>query len=176
MVEIWKDVAGYENLYKVSNLGNVISFKHKKPFILKPIKDRKGYLRVGLKIYNKPVKLYFLHRLVAQAFIPNPNNYPIINHKDENPLNNNVENLEWCSYQYNINYGTAQERKAKAQTNRKDLSKPVLQYDKNGIFVKEYHSIQDAERKTGVHQQNICMVCKGKLKSSGGYVWRYKKL
>ena len=169
MVELWKDIAGYENLYQVSNLGNVVSLKHKKPFILKPQKDDKGYLRVVLRIFNKTPKWCFVHRLVAKAFIENPNNYPIINHKDENPLNNNVENLEWCSYQYNINYGTAIERRAKKR------SIPILQFDKNGILLNEYQGISDAARKTGINAGGICSVCKGKLKSAGGYAWKYKQ-
>ena len=170
MVEIWKDIVGYEGLYKVSNLGNVMSFWHKKPKLIKQIKDKKGYLRVGLKLYNKPQKLIFVHRLVCQSFIPNPNNLPCVNHKDENPSNNNVNNLEWCSYQYNINYGTANERRAKKH------SIPVLQYDKNGNFINDYPSIKDAERKTGINHQNICNVCRGKrYKSAGGYIWKYKQ-
>lgn len=176
MVEIWKDIVGYENLYQVSNFGNVRSFKHKKPKLLKPRKDSKGYLQIVLSNHNKSRKNFLIHRLVAQAFIPNPKNYPVINHKDENPLNNNVSNLEWCTQKYNTNYGTAQERRVKKLTNRKDQSKPVLQYDKNGIFVKEYPSIMDAERNTGVNHQHIGKVCKGKLKSARGYVWKYKQL
>ena len=176
MVEIWKDVVGYEGLYKVSNLGNVMSFKHKKPKLLKPRKDSKGYLQILLSNHNKSIKNFLIHRLVAQAFLPNPNNYPVINHKDENKTNNRVSNLEFCTQQYNTTYGTAQERRAKKLTNRKDQSKPVLQYDKNGIFVKEYPSIMDAERNTGVKHQDIGNVCKGKLKSAGGYIWKYKQL
>lgn len=179
MVELWKDIVGYENLYQVSNLGNVVSFKHKKPKLLKPRKYSNGYLVVTLSNYNKSLKDFYLHRLVGQAFLPNPKNYPVINHKDENKLNNNVENLEWCTQKYNTNYGTAQERKSKKLSkiliNRKDLSKPVLQFDKNIIFIKEYPSAMDAERNTGIHQENICSVCRGKQKSAGGYIWRYKQ-
>ena len=174
MVEIWKDIVGYEGMYKVSNLGNVMSFWGKTPKLLKPAKAGKGYLVVLLS-NNKYIKQFYLHRLVAQAFLPNPNNYPIINHKDENKLNNNVENLEWCSYQYNTTYGTAQDRRAKKLTNRKDQSNPVLQYDKNGNFINEYHSIQDAERNTGISHQNISNVCRGKQKSAGNYIWKYKQ-
>ena len=176
--EIWKDVVGYENLYQVSNLGNVSTLKHKKTFILKPAQNGKGYLKVILRNNNKSKKYFFVHRLVAQAFLPNPNNYPVINHKDENPLNNNVNNLEWCTQKYNCNYGTAQERRAKKiskiLTNRKDLSKTVLQYDKNGILINEYPSMKEAERKTGINNGYICSVCKGKLNTAGGYIWKYK--
>ena len=176
--EEWKDVVGYENLYKVSNFGNVMSFKRKKPHLLKPGKHNNGYMFVILSNHNKYIKSITIHRLVAQAFIPNPYNLPQVNHIDENKLNNRVSNLEWCDQLYNINYGTAQERRAKKisklLTNRKDLSKPIFQFDKNGNFISEYPSMIEAARKTGINRQNICKVCKGKYKSAGGYVWKYK--
>lgn len=175
MVELWKDIAGYENLYQVSNLGNVRSFWGKTPKILKATKNNEGYWRIGLNHYNKPPKKFLVHRLVAEAFIPNPKNLPLVNHKDENPSNNNVNNLEWCTREYNLNYSTAKERRVKKLTNRKDLSKPVLQYDKNGNFIEEYPSLMDAERKTGVFHSNIGKVCKGKYRTYGGYVWKYKQ-
>lgn len=109
--EIWKDIPGYEGLYKVSNLGNVKSLKRNgiKGIILKGEKDEFDYKRVTLCKKNK-TKKYKVHRLVAQAFIPNPNNLPQINHKDENSKNNNVENLEWCTAKYNSNYGNHNEK------------------------------------------------------------------
>ena len=95
--EEWKDVVGYENLYKVSNFGNVMSFKYKKhPFLLKPGKHNNGYMYVGLSIRTN-IKFFYVHRLVAQAFIPNPSNLPQVNHKDMNKKNNGVENLEWIT-------------------------------------------------------------------------------
>ena len=98
--EIWKDIPNYEGLYQVSNLGNIKSlFRYKK--ILKPIKNTLGYLKVSL-YKNKKIKVFSIHRLVAETFIPNPNNLPEINHKDGNKGNNNVENLEWCTRQQNI--------------------------------------------------------------------------
>lgn len=110
--EIWKDVVGFEGLYQVSNLGNVKSLPKytyskgypqlRKEKLLKPGKTgkRHNYLAVVLN----DGKQYKVHRLVAQAFIPNPNNFPQVNHKDENPANNSVDNLEWCSNQYNCKY------------------------------------------------------------------------
>lgn len=165
--EIWKDIEGYEGLYKVSNLGNVLSLKRKKPHLLKPVQYTNGYLFVTLSNHNKSLKENSIHRLVAKAFLSNPNNLPQVNHKDEDKTNNRVDNLEWCDAKYNLNYGTTQERKAKAK------SKPVLQYDKNGNFLNKYPSASDAEIKTGIYQENICMVCREKLKSTGGYIWKY---
>ena len=173
--EIWRDVVGYEGLYKVSNFGNVMSLRHKKIFILKPYMNNYGYLLVDLRNNKKPRKTISVHRIVAQAFLPNPNNLPQVNHKDEDKTNNRVSNLEFCTQAYNNKYGTHYERISKTLTNRKDLSKAVLQYDKNGNFINEYPSTREAERKTGIHQQHICRVCKGKRNSAGGYLWRYKE-
>ena len=107
---IWKDIPGYEGLYKVSNTGEIYSMRENKNLSLS--KDRYGYVQIIL-YKNGESKTYKVHRLVALAFIPNsdPIKYPIINHKDENKANNNVENLEWCDYQYNNTYGTILERR-----------------------------------------------------------------
>lgn len=104
MQEIWKDVCGYEGLYQVSSFGNVKSVNRKKQILLKLKKNKEGYCRVGLS-KNKKQKWFSVHKLVAMAFLENVENFPCINHKDENKLNNQVENLEWCSYKYNNNYG-----------------------------------------------------------------------
>ena len=104
--QIWKDIPGYEGLYQVSNTGQIRSLNYRrtgKKQILKQYINNTGYKQVALRKNNK-VKWYLVHRLVAQAFIPNPHNYPIINHKDENPANNAVWNLEWCTMDYNIDY------------------------------------------------------------------------
>lgn len=110
MNEIWKDIKGYEGLYQVSNFGRIKSlprtYKKRyidKEIIKKPSKLPKGYLRVGLS-KNGNTKYYFIHRLVADTFIPNLNNYPCVNHKDCNTSNNNVDNLEWNTYEQNNNY------------------------------------------------------------------------
>ncbi len=168
MTEIWKDIDGYENLYKVSNLGNVMSFWKKHPHLMALKQGRGGYLHIGLRTCNKPRKNFDVHRLVAQAFIPNPNNLPQVNHIDENKTNNRVDNLEWCTAKYNTNYGTSLERRIKA------YSKPVLQFDKNGNFINEYPSIKDAAKKTGINKSTIGMVCRGKYKYAGGYIWKYE--
>ena len=103
MNEEWRDIKGYEGLYQVSNLGRVRSFYNNKGKILKGTPDKDGYLRVAL--YKNGPKKYGIHQLVAKMFIPNPNNLPAINHKDENKQNNTTENLEWCTIAYNNSYG-----------------------------------------------------------------------
>lgn len=170
--EYWKPIKGYEGLYMISNWGRVKSFKFGKERILKPVTNSSGYLLVIL-CKDRKVKAFTVHRLVAEAFLPNPHNYPCVNHKDENKQNNNVSNLEWCSAQYNNTYGTRIERVAEKNTNGK-YSKPVLQYTLNGQFVREWLSAKQAEREGGFHQANICMCCKGKQKTHKGYIWKYK--
>lgn len=110
MIE-WRIIEGYPN-YSVSNTGIIINTKKNK---MMSIYIHKGYCHVKLSTHNKAAQKK-VHRLVAKAFIPNPNNYDCINHKDENPLNNNVENLEWCNHSYNNTYGTRIERQSKSLT------------------------------------------------------------
>lgn len=163
--EIWKDILGYEGLYQVSNFGRVKSLKFGKERILKLIKDKDGYFIVNL-YKNKKIKSFRVHRLVAEAFIDNPDNLPQVNHKDENPSNNVVSNLEWCNAKYNINFGTRSKKVSKK------LSKPVLQYTLDGEFVREWKSYSECKRNGFNH---VDMVCRGKRKSCGGFIWRYKK-
>lgn len=168
-METWKDISGYEGIYEVSDLGRVRSLVQRnrwKPGILKPQKHRYGYLYVNLCKDGK-VKGMKVHRLVAQAFIPNPNNLPQVNHKDENPQNNAASNLEWCSARYNINYGTRNGRVAVA------LSKPVQMFDKQANLLATYPSTMEAERVTGIAHQSIVKCCLGKYKLAGGFIWRY---
>ena len=124
---------------------------------LKEAKITNGYL--GIRLYNgENVKTFKIHRLVASTFIPNPLNLPQINHIDENKTNNNVENLEWCSAQYNIDYSQ---------------SKPVNQYSLDGIYIATYKSIKEASKQTGINQGDISCCCRGKYKTSGGFIWKY---
>ena len=168
MKEIWKDKKDYEGLYMVSNWGRVKSIKFGKERILKLTKDKDGYLIVNLYKNNKS-KTFKVHRLVAEAFLPNSYNLPQVNHKDENPQNNIVTNLEWCDAKYNNNYGTRNKRIGKSNTNGK-RSKPVLQYTLDGKFVREWESYRECKR-NGFNHVSEC--CRGKRKSCGGFIWRY---
>lgn len=165
--EKWCPIKGYEGLYQVSDKGRVKSLKFGKERILKSARDTGGYLLVAL-CKNGEQKTYKVHRLVAQAFIPNPNNLPEINHKDEDKTNNSAQNLEWCDSKYNNNYGTHNQRSAEKR------SKPILQFTKDGEFVKEWKSIRDVERNLGYAKQHISSCCNGKRKSSNGFVWKFK--
>lgn len=177
MEEIWKYIKEYPN-YMISSYGRIKSLgnnKTRKEKILKPKKKRNGYLQVHLS-KNGKLKSFQIHRLVAEAFIPNPNNYPQINHKDENKGNNVVSNLEWCTAKYNSNYGSLNERKSqtlKGNTNQK--KRCVLQYTINGDFIKEYFSIKEAENETNIAATNIGKCCRGLFKQMGGFKWRYKE-
>ena len=173
-IEIWKKIKNYENLYEISNHGKVKSVKRIikrkktgnlpiKERILKPSINVSGYKTVALSKNDKR-KIIPIHRLVAQAFISNPKNLPCVNHKDENKLNNYVDNLEWCTVKYNNNYGTKKDK----------VSKKVIQYDKNKNIIKEWNSIIDVQRISNINRSNIIQCCKGKRKSAGGYVWEYK--
>lgn len=134
--------------------------------VLVGIKGKDGYLYVNLYKDGKKKHCY-VHRLVAEAFIANPNWLPCINHKDETRDNNIVSNLEWCDVAYNHNYGTHNERVAKA------LSKPVYQYTLDGSLVKSYLSANEAKRKTGYDQGHISACCRGEHKHAYGFIWSY---
>lgn len=182
MQEIWKDVEGYEGLYQVSNLGNVRGLDRvrrngkshsqqcfQKGKLLKPaIQKSVGYKFVVLSKQGK-TKGFRVHRLVAKAFIPNPNNYPCINHKDENKTNNSVENLEWCTVRYNNMYGTKGLKTSIAN------SKKVNQYDLDGNLIKKWNSILSAEKNLEINRAsvNISACCKNKIKTAYGYKWEY---
>lgn len=167
MTEIWKDIPGYEGHYKVSNLGRVKSIKYNKEKILTPYKEVKrfGYLSVYLRTPGNK-KTMKVHRLVALAFIPNPNNLPEINHRDENKENNCVDNLEWCTSKYNANYGTKLTRLSKI------LGMKVAQYSKNGELINTFDSQQEAASKTRCIQTCISDCINGKIKTHRGFIWK----
>ena len=164
-----KPIEGFEN-YLIYDDGRVWSIKRSR--FLKQETKKDGYLRVGLykndKIYHK-----YIHRLVAEAFISNPNNLPEVNHKDENKENNNVDNLEWMTSLDNTNYGTCIQRRTEKLINNIGKSKMVLQYDKNMNKIDAFPSIKEAERQTGLANTNIGLACRETHRTCGGYYWRY---
>ena len=164
MEEIYRDVVGYEGFYKVSNLGNIYSVKRNK--VLKPTLIDNGYLQVDLYKDTKHKK-FGVHRLVAIAFIPNPDNLPQVNHKDEDKTNNCVYNLEWNTAQENINYGTHNFRSGIKRR------KPINQYDLQGNFIKTWNSGTEIEKTLGFTHTNITKCCRDKIKTAYGYKWQY---
>ena len=161
--EIWKDVKGYEGLYQVSNIGRIWSVNRQK--YLKPYEGN-GYLKIDLFAKNGKRKKEYIHRLVALAFIPNPENLPEVNHKDENKYNNCVNNLEWCTHQYNNKYGTKVERMIEK------IEKPVYCIELDRIF----ESGKKAAEYLGMKSTNgIYGCCSNKYgyKTAYGYHWRW---
>lgn len=174
MSEIWIPVKGYLGLYEVSNFGNVrsLNYNHSgKTRLLRPAPNPKGYLMVALSKNKKRIG-YCVHRLVAEAFLPNWFDDQQVNHIDENKLNNNVDNLEWCDCKYNNNHGTRNGRISISNTNG-ELSKTVLQYTKTGELVREWPSTREAGR-NGFRDSHIRSCCCGLRQSHAGYIWKYK--
>lgn len=158
-----KDIVGYEGLYAITPEGEVWSYRRKK--FLTPVDDGHGYLRICLCKDNER-KNYYIHRLVAEAYIPNPENLPQINHRDENKTNNCLQNLEWCDAKYNSNYGTRNEKVANSN------KKPILQFDLDGNFIKEWESASDVGKDAKI---NINHCLKGLQKTAYNYTWKYKE-
>ena len=191
MDEVWKPIVGYEGLYEVSNLGRVRSLDHIthivrrngeydcliKGKILSPLVRQHGYL--GVQLYGRGghkkrnLRTCSVHRLVAEAFIPNPMGYAEVNHKDESKTNNCADNLEWCNHIRNSNYGTRPKRIGDMHRNGKK-SKPIAQYTFDGELVKVFPSLQEAGR-NGYAASNICRCANNHHAYSHayGYLWRY---
>ena len=200
-MEQFRNIEGYEGLYQVSNEGRVKSLNYRRSGeerVLKPAKNNWNYLQVYLS-KNKKYKWYKVHRLVAQAFIPNPENLPEVNHLDEDKTNNNVENLEWCTREYNNNYGTRNERMAEAHRGKPNpraaeklrgipkpktaeaLSIPVDMLTIESEFIRQFSSGKEAERWLRTNgfpkAANTCIFrcCKGKQSNAYGFKWQYSK-
>jgi hypothetical protein len=163
-MEEWRDIPDYEGLYQVSNWGRVKSLMYwsnsqKKYYsrerILSPRNNGKGYYYVCL-YKNGKSKNFRINRLVAQSFIPNPDNLPEVNHIDEDKKNNKANNLHWCTSLFNVKYSQARK---------------ILQYDKQGTFIKEWESIADARRILKIYNIESC--CQKKRKTAGNFIWRY---
>lgn len=172
----WKEVEGTNGLYLISDTGKVFSARTNK--ILKT-GYRVGYEYVELNINGVATK-HYIHRLVAEAFIPNPHGYDVVNHKDENPANNNVDNLEWCTHKYNINYGTCIERRVKNRPKKESgdyfWSQKVYQFDLDGNLIAEYGSYTEAARCIGGDTSPIKKVVSGIMKKYKGYYWNTEKV
>ena len=171
-MEIWKDVVGYEGSYMVSNLGRIRGMYGK---ILRPVARRHGYLSVflyGKGNNDRNYKQFSIHRLVAEAFIENPNGYAEVNHLDEDKTNNRSENLEWCDHKYNMNYGTVQKRRSQKIKNG-PKARPIDQLDMDGNYIKTFPSMAEAKRLCGFEQSNIFYAISGRYKQAYGFKWRY---
>lgn len=158
--EVWKIPPSIKGGYMVSNYGRI---KNKNGLIMKPCPDKDGYMciHLGRTINGKSAKK--IHRLVAECFIENPNNLPIVNHKDENKSNNYFENLEWCTVDYNNKYGNRLTK----------VMKPIIQKTKDGKIVKKWKSAKEVERTLGWFSTNITRCLKEKIKTCHGFVWEY---
>lgn len=182
--EVWKDIAGYEGLYQVSNYGRIKSLKRKVyagrgrmrwqygKILSENKTNGNGYKIVSLNKEGKSKNKY-IHRLVAETFLKNPNNYKYINHKDQNILNNNVENLEFCTAQYNCTYNNAHIKRGLKFRNNLLNSKKIYQLDEENNIIKEYPSSAEAGRQLGVTGSSISACLRGLQKHSAGYKWKY---
>lgn len=178
-MECWKDIVGFERLYQISDAGNVKSlprsvavrngFRVTPEKIIKPQLNSDGYLEVELHANNKVTKRT-VHSLVAEAFIPNPCNLPILNHKDEDKQHNFANNLEWCTNNYNLHYGTITERKQASA-----LCRAVIQTNKDGEFIQQHISLSAAARALGKNSASLIRrCCEGVNKTAYGFIFRYE--
>ncbi len=174
LIEQWRSIDGYDGNYLVSSMGRVISLPnnhHRAPKIMKLRLGRGGYLRVGL-VRNGKQSMFFVHRLVAGAFIPNVRGCPQVNHIDENKKNNCVENLEWVTAKENTNYGTARARTSAKQKNNVHPC-PVIQKTLDGMEVARYVSCSDIPRLTKFKRTGVVECLRGRIQTAYGYKWEY---
>lgn len=168
MTEVWKDIEGYEGRYQVSNNGNVRSMNYRRTGNVKQLVPKVNNCgRLWVDLGGKPM---LVHRLVAMAFIPNPNRMPEINHKDENPMNNAVENLEWCTGEYNKKTYLANHKNG---GRKRVLLDPVVQMDLQGNVIATWGCLRDITSGTGFSQWSIAQCCDGKRQTAYGFRWQY---
>lgn len=177
-IEEWKDIKGYEGIYQVSNFGNIKSL-YGKEHLIKPFPRPNGYL--GIMLYkNGKTHPRSIHRIVAETFISNPEDKEQVNHINGIKTDNTTNNLEWCTRKENMAHswknGLRQFSEKRKIEMRKKMSIEVLQYDKNGKFIKEWESAKVAGKVLGISQQCISNCRAGKTKSAGGYIWKYKEI
>lgn len=179
MCEIWKDIDGTEGMYRISNRGNIIvrDYRKKGYWASCAVTEGEGGYKFAYIYYDGVRRRMLVHRLVAKAFVPNPNNYTVVNHRDENPRNNNAENLEWCTTKYNVTYGSAIEKRRQKAIGVYRADNAVAQYTKDGDLVEIYKSARDASfALTGDRMkiaETIVQVCRGARNLCRGYQWRY---
>lgn len=168
--EIWRPIKDFEDIYEVSNMGRVRRIGGN---IKKPQDNRNGYPMVMLYRHCKHKKI-FIHRAVAEAFVPNPRGVNIVNHKDETRNNNRADNLEWVTHMENIHYGTAQERKlAKDRARRGKPNTPLYKKVRCVETGEVFESGTEVCKKFNVHDSNLSKCLKGKRHTTGGYHWEY---
>lgn len=189
--EIWRPVKGFDGIYTVSNYGRIMSwnpYHRNEPLLLKTWLGNKGYLRIVLRKNGEKVHKQ-VAIIVAEAFLPNPDNLPQVNHKDENKTNNFVwvnddgsadpirSNLEWCTNKQNINYGTRNKRMVETRTRQGQIrgEMSVVQLSLDGELVNVFKSLCEAERQTGAFSSIICKCCKGINQTHHGFRWKYLK-
>ncbi len=177
-MEIWKAVKGYEGIYEVSNFGRIrsldkeITFKdgRRRKFYGRILRtntlNNSGYVTVGLHDHGHQIS-YLLHRVVAEAFVENPNNYSEVNHIDQNKMNNSSDNLEWCTHKENVNHGDEIERGSQKQR------KSFRQLDMDGNVIKLWSGFKKMQRETGYQRKSVYECCTGKRDSYKGFRWEY---
>lgn len=178
MKEEWKDIKGYEGLYQVSNCGRIKSLNYNhtnKEKIRKKDISNKGYECI-LLCKNASKKKKLIHRIVAETFIPNPENKPQVNHIDGNKKNNNVKNLEWVTNGENEKHAYENNMKFKHYGKDNGMSKPILKYDLNWNFIEEYDSIKQASKENNIGVSTIVYCLKGKTKKPTKYYFKYKEV
>ena len=168
------EIPGWGNKYLINKYADV--FNTDRGILMKPHLAKHGYYMITLCDKGRR-KTYLLHRLVAMTFIRNPKGYPQVNHKDENRINNNVDNLEWCTNRYNSNYGDKRKRLSEHHSlaGANATKRPVIQCDMDGRIIASYESQTEASKRTKVNNGSIALCCKGIYKSAGGFIWKFKE-